>query len=161
MTKLPTDMDHSDSGAAHGDVTGVFKSGDMPLQRLNSGTNSAVSDVAVDRAAEDLDTAKSLVDFDTGMTPITRAPVEEEAPDPKVKVTDTLESLEASVAKVDALVQSVEQRQSQIEDAHQKAEAMLAEVNRIAEAMTFSDSLRDRINATVARTRRLRGENGK
>lgn len=62
MTKLPTDMDHSDSGAAHGDVTGVFKSGDMPLQRLNSGTNSAVSDVAVDRAAEDLDTAKSLVD---------------------------------------------------------------------------------------------------
>jgi hypothetical protein len=38
---------------------------------------------------------------------------------------------------------------------------MLAEVNRIAEAMTFSDSLRDRINATVARTRRLRGENGK
>jgi cell division septum initiation protein DivIVA len=78
-----------------------------------------------------------------------------------VKVADTLESLEASVAKVDALVQSVEQRQSQIEDAHQKAEAMLAEVNRIAEAMTFSDSLRDRINATVARTRRLRGENGK
>jgi hypothetical protein len=64
------------------------------------------------------------------------------------------------VAKVDALVQSVEQRQSQIEDAHNKAEAMLAEVSRIAEALTFSNALRDRINATVARTKRLRGNDG-
>ena len=160
MTKLPTDMDQSDSGAAHGEVTGVFKSGDMPVQRLNSGTNSAVSDVAVERGAEDFHTAQDVVDADSGLTPITRAPIEEEV-DPRAKVDETLESLEASAAKVDALVQSVEQRQSQIEEAHQKAEAMLAEVNRIAEAMTFSDSLRERINATVARTRRLRGENGK
>ena len=160
MTKLPTDMDHSDSGAPHGEVTGVFKSGDMPLQRLNSGTNSAVSDVAVDRGAEEFQPTQTF-GVEQGMTPITRAPVEEELVDPKAKIADTLESLEASAAKVDALVQSVEQRQSQIEEAHQKAEAMLAEVNRIAEAMTFSDSLRERINSTVARTRRLRGENGK
>jgi hypothetical protein len=37
---------------------------------------------------------------------------------------------------------------------------MLDEVNRIAEALTFSNELRDRINATVARTKRLRGNDG-
>lgn len=159
MSKLPGTDDH-ESGASHGEVTGVFKSGDMPVHRLNSGTNSAVSDVAVDRGADDF-RADELIGTEQELTPITRAPVSEEGPDPVVSVANTLENLEASVAKVDALVQSVEQRQSQIEEAHQKAEAMLAEVNRIAEAMTFSDTLRERINATVARTRRLRGENGK
>lgn len=161
MTQLPTDKDKHVSTTQDDEVTGVFKSGELPIHRLNSGTNSAVSDVAVDRAAED--PRNTGFEAPDALTPITRGAISTEGIEPKGAgtVEEALDSLEASVAKADALVQSVEQRQSQIDEAYQKAEAMLAEVNRIAAAMTFSDSLRERVNATVARTRRLRGQSGK
>ena len=159
MTKLPTGTEGSDSPNGHGETPGVFKSGDMPVHRLSPGATSAVSEVAVERGVEPV-LADMGTEDETALTPISHIAVEE-APPSKTTVEEKLEDLEASAAKVEAIIQSVEQRQSQIEDAHQKAEAMLNEVNRIAEALTFSNALRDRINATVARTRRLRGEQGK
>jgi hypothetical protein len=159
MTKLPTGTEGGDSPNAHGEAPGVFKSGDMPVHRLSPGATSAVSEVAVERGVEPVLSDMGTED-ETALTPISHIAVED-APSSRTTAEEKLEDLEVSVAKVDAIVQSVEQRQAQIEEAHQKAEAMLSEVNRIAEAMTFSNALRDRINATLARTRRLRGDNGK
>lgn len=157
MSKLPTGSDSHDSANSHGEVTGVFKSGEIPVHRLSEGANSAVSEVAVEREADPVLTHSSI-DYESALTPISLGTTDE-TPVAKTVAEEKIETLEASVAKVDALVQSVEQRQSQIEEAHQKAEAMLEEVTRIAEALTFSNDLRDRINATVARTKRLRGGN--
>ena len=64
--------------------------------------------------------------------------------------------LEASLAKVEETVQSIEQRRVQIEETYQKAEAMLAEAHRISASLQLGDALRERIEATVARTRGLR-----
>ena len=158
MSNIPTSPDEKNSEGSLPETTSVFKSGDPTVQRLNPGANSAVSDVAVARAAEDSFQKSELIP-EASESPAERSLVDEEST-AAASATATLENLEATVAKVDALVQSVEQRQSQIEDAHSKAEAMLAEVNRIAEALTFSDSLRERINATVARTKRLRSNGG-
>lgn len=140
--------------APHTESAAVFKSDEIHVQRFNAGTNSAVSDVPVERAAFE---GRSGVDHDDGpeLTPITRA-AEAADDDPAPQPAGGLDAIDAAVAKVDELVQAVEARQAQIEEAQQKAEATLAEVNRIAEALTFSNALRERINATVARTRRLR-----
>ena len=130
----------------------VFKSDEMHVQRFNAGTNSAVSDVPVERAAFE---GRSSGDHGTepAFAPVTHAAgADIPAPAPAAE----LGAIAVAAAKVDGLVQAVESRQAQIEEAHQKAEATLAEVNRIAEALTFSNALRERINATVARTRRLR-----
>jgi hypothetical protein len=53
-------------------------------------------------------------------------------------------------------VQSIEQRRAQIEETYQKAEAMLAEAQRISASLQVGDALRQRIEATIARTRGLR-----
>lgn len=158
MTNIPTGPDATEPENPSIEVTGVFKSGDLAVQRLKPGATSAVSDIAVERASEDLFQKSELISEASASPPV--APVVDEGAAAVASAAETLETLEETVAKVDALVQSVEQRQSQIEDAHNKAEAMLAEVSRIAEALTFSNALRDRINATVARTKRLRGNDG-
>jgi phosphoribosylformylglycinamidine (FGAM) synthase-like enzyme len=158
MSNIHTGSDENNLEHPQPETTGVFKSGDPTVQRLNAGANSAVSDVAVARAAEDSFQKSELIPAVSESIP-ERSSVDEGST-AVVSATETLQNLEATVAKVDALVQSVEQRQTQIEDAHNKAEAMLAEVNRIAEALTFSNSLRERIDATVARTKRLRGNGG-
>jgi small-conductance mechanosensitive channel len=158
MSNIHTGSDENHSEHPHSETASVFKSGDPTVQRLNPGANSAVSDVAVTRAAEDSFQKSELLPTVSESIP-ERSSVDEGST-AVASATETLEKLEASAAKVDALVQSVEQRQTQIEDAHNKAEAMLAEVNRIAEALTFSNSLRERIDATVARTKRLRGNSG-
>ena len=158
MSNTPTSPEEKNSESSPTETTSVFKSGDPTVQRLKAGANSAVSDVAVARAAEDSFQKSELIPSVSESIP-ERSSIEEGSK-AVASATETLEKLEASAAKVDALVQSVEQRQTQIEDAHNKAEAMLAEVNRIAEALTFSNSLRERIDATVARTKRLRGNSG-
>jgi hypothetical protein len=158
MSNIHTGSDEHNLEHPHPETTSVFKSGDPTVHRLNAGANSAVSDVAVTRAAEDSFQKSELIPAVSESTP-ERSSVDEGST-VVASATETLEKLEASAAKVDALVQSVEQRQTQIEDAHNKAEAMLAEVNRIAEALTFSNTLRERIDATVARTKRLRGNSG-
>jgi septal ring factor EnvC (AmiA/AmiB activator) len=158
MTNISTGSGEPESKNPSTEFTAVIKSGDPSVQRLKEGSNSVVSNIAVERSVESLsfqsEVASDAVSIDPAQSPI------DEATRAATQTAQTLESLEVAVAKVDALVQSVEQRQSEIEDAHSKAKAMLDEVNRIAEALTFSNALRDRINATVARTKRLRGNDG-
>jgi len=158
MTNISTGSGEPESKGPSAEFTAVIKSGDPSVQRLKEGSNSVVSNIAVERSVENLSfqsaAASDAVSIDPALSPI------DDATRAATQTAQTLESLEVAVAKVDALVQSVEQRQSEIEDAHSKAKAMLDEVNRIAEALTFSNALRDRINATVARTKRLRGNDG-
>lgn len=156
MTNNSTDSNESGSKSSPGELAAVIKSGDPVVQRFNEGTNSVVSDVAIDRTPENL--LPQSESYPTAASPA--SPQGEIAP-VAAQAAQTLENLEIAVAKADALVQSVEQRQSEIEDAYSKAQAMLDEVNRIAEALTFSDALRERINATVTRTKRLRANDGK
>jgi len=126
----------------------------MAPQRINAMTNSAVSDVAVERGIEELPDAAASVGIEPAQTNDLQAV--DEAVFAAASVTQSLEDLQASMAKVNEVVQTVEQRQLQIEEAHQKAEAMLAEVSRISAALSFDNALRERIEATIARTRRLR-----
>lgn len=142
------------SGSGESETRGVFKSADNAPQRINEMTNSAVSDVAVERGTETLpNSAASVVIEPAQMNDLQAA---DESVAAAASVTQSLEDLQASMAKVNEVVQTVEQRQVQIEEAHQKAEAMLAEVSRISAALSFDNALRERIEATIARTRRLR-----
>lgn len=159
MSKLPTDSVHHDSRDGAIEPGGVFKSGDVAVHRLSEGSNSAVSGIAVERSVELPRAAEEHES--SGMTPITRASSSRDEPVENPVTVGTFDTMQSAIAKADALMETVAQRQSQIEEAQHKAEATLAEVNRIAAALTFSDALRERINATVARTRRLRSENGK
>lgn len=142
------------AGTGESESRGVFKSADMAPQRINAMTNSAVSDVAVERGIEELPDAAASVGIEPAQTNDLQAV--DEAVFAAASVTQSLEDLQASMAKVNEVVQTVEQRQLQIEEAHQKAEAMLAEVSRISAALSFDNALRERIEATIARTRRLR-----
>ena len=142
------------AGTGESESRGVFKSADMAPQRINAMTNSAVSDVAVERGIEELPDAAASVGIEPAQTNDLQAV--DEAVFAAATVTQSLEDLQASMAKVNEVVQTVEQRQLQIEEAHQKAEAMLAEVSRISAALSFDNALRERIEATIARTRRLR-----
>lgn len=159
MTTVQTGPEDHDAGSPNHEGAGVFKSGEPQIRRLNAGMNSAVSDVAIEHAALD-DGHRADVDVEPA-SPVSAWAVQDGVPDASGSPAGDLDAVESAVAKVDAIVQSMEARQAQIEAAHEKAEAMLAEVNRIAEELTISDALRDRINATVARTRRLRGETGR
>ena len=129
--KIPA---HPESGHSS-----VFKSSGVTVHRLNSATNSAVSDVAVARGIEEIPTGHSIDSEIAALTP-----------------GDAEGVLEASLAKVEETVQSIEQRRVQIEETYQKAEAMLAEAHRISASLQLGDALRERIEATVARTRGLR-----
>lgn len=150
-------------GASETEVRGVFKSADTAPQRMNSMTNSAVSDVAVERGSVDAVLDRVIEEPGTavaGGTVETAAADTgnhaEEASSAAATAAQSLQELQSSMAKVNEVVQSVEERQTRIEEAHQKAEAMLAEVNRISAALSFDNALRERIEATIARTRRLR-----
>lgn len=138
--------------------SGVFKSAESTPQKFKAGTNYAVSDVAVERAEEsaiasierraegapEAPTA-SLSDVDIVETSLPSAP-------------DPAEELRAAAQKAEAIVESIAEREAKIEESYRKAEAMLNEVERIKESLTFDDALRRRIEATVARTRGLRGK---
>ena len=150
-------------GASESEVGGVFKSADIAPQRMNSMTNSAVSDVAVERGSVDMMIDRVIEEVVTpSFDGFVETPAEttltaaEESRSAAAAAAQSLQEIQASMAKVNEVVQSVEERQSRIEEAHQKAEAMLAEVNRISEALSFDNALRERIQATIARTRRLR-----
>ena len=146
-------MDGDSKGVA-GAVAGVFKSAEMAPHKLNPGTNSAVSDVAVDRDAElashhAVDSpaqpqAPAVPSGDSGTAAIEQV------------VSSATDQLQASVAKADAAIRSIEERQVALEESFQKAEAMVAEVARMSASMSLNDDLRKRIAATIKRTRGLR-----
>ncbi|MBM4192509.1 MAG: hypothetical protein FJ196_05585 [Gammaproteobacteria bacterium] len=146
MAKRKSTDSNKNKSTASDQAAGVFKSDETIVSRLQEGTRFAVSNTAVMRDPEGSSTAEETTD-----------PAGTETDPAETQATRMLENLEEAIAKADTFIQSAEQRQSEIEDAHRQAKAMLEEINRIAEALTFSNALRDRINATVARTKRLRG----
>ncbi len=139
-----------------GPKSAVFKSAEHGPTKMNSMTNSAVSDVAVERVAEAVAPAKPgspEIERAAAISPVTEPPGQAEAAAP-AKVA---EEVAASMAKVGAAVQSIEERQAEINESFHKAEELLAEVTRVRDALTFNDDLRDRIERTISRTRNLRG----
>lgn len=146
-------MDGDSKGAA-GAVAGVFKSAEIAPHKLAPGTNSAVSDVAVDRDAEAFSNqvvnspappqASAMPSEDSGTAAIDQL------------VTSATDQLQASVAKADAAIRSIEERQMALEESFHKAEEMVAEVARMSASMSLNDDLRKRIAATIKRTRGLR-----
>lgn len=138
-----------------GPKSAVFKSADHGPTKMNELTNSAVSDVAVERAAEDFTPANFEVPTNEPAAPL---PITEPAEDQGVAAAaKAAEEIAASMAKVEAAVQSIEERQAEISESFHKAEELLAEVNRVRDALTFNDDLRNRIERTISRTRSLRG----
>lgn len=138
--------------------SGVFKSAENTPQKFKAGTNSAVSDVAVERAEE-----SAIASIERRVEGAPEAPtaslsdvdiVEASLP----SAPDPAEELRAAAQKAEAIVESIAEREAKIEESYRKAEAMLNEVERIKESLTFDDALRRRIEATVARTRGLRGK---
>jgi len=138
-----------------GPESAIFKSADHGPTKMNPLTNSAVSDVAVERAAEDFTPAnfEVLTNEPAAPLPITK-PAEDQGVAAAAKAA---EEIAASMAKVEAAVQSIEERQAEISESFHKAEELLAEVNRVRDALTFNDDLRNRIERTISRTRSLRG----
>jgi hypothetical protein len=149
--------------------SGILKSAKSGPQRMSEFVNSAVSEAAVDRAEVDVKKNEVYVgqaaqgapnDVFVGATPgatadevFVGAAAEPMKADP---VTQALEELQGSLQRANTAVESVEERQAQIEAVYKKAEQMLEEVTRISEAMTVSSALRDRIKATMTRTKDLR-----
>ncbi|MFM8518654.1 MAG: hypothetical protein ACKODA_12410 [Nevskiaceae bacterium] len=138
--------------------SGVFKSAESTPQKFKAGTNSAVSDVAVERSEE-----SAIASIERRVEGAPEAPtasrsdvdiVESSLP----SAPDPAEELRAAAQKAEAIVESIAEREAKIEESYRKAEAMLNEVERIKESLTFDDALRRRIEATVARTRGLRGK---
>lgn len=146
---------------------GVLKSTSSGPQRMNQFTNSAVSDSAVDRAAVGFQKnevyigdapALSQNEVYVGEAPAV-SPNEVfigQVPEPITDGSVQVDALQESLKKADAIVESFAERQAHLADAYNKAEKMLEEVTRIKEALTFDDKLRERIEATIARTKSLR-----
>lgn len=134
----------------------IFKSAEPSLTRMNSAMDSAISDVAVDRAvpiASPTDSETSTIEFSLPLG----VPPESEETLGASTAAKAVEAITASMAKVEAAVQSIEAREAEISESHQRAEELLAEVNRVRNALTFNDELRQRIDRTINRTRTLRG----
>lgn len=146
----------SDLSSGRDEVTGVFKSAGYTLQKINPVTNSAVSDVAVERMleAEHSHPDPSLADADNLPT---LGPAPAVVADPVAAAAAAVaDELRASVAKADAAVQFIEERQAALEGTYQKAEMLLSEVARVSAALDLTDDLRQRIESTIRRTRMLR-----
>jgi hypothetical protein len=157
---MSTKNNESEGGAhsSHESERGkLFKSSEVAVQRLNSATNSAVSDVALSRGIEEIPTGE-WVDkaVPSAIPPSAQPEVDPSAVTPVPTPDEPETALEASLAKVEETVQSIEQRRAQIEETYHKAEAMLAEAQRITASLQVGDALRERIEATIARTRGLR-----
>lgn len=149
------------------DETSILKSAKSGPQRMSEFVNSAVSDNAVDRSELEIQQNELYVgagqetrpnEVYVGSSPdITPNEVfVGQASDPLTPQQQQVETLQDTLAKADAIVESFEQRQAKLAEAYDQAEKMLEEVARIKEALTFDNKLRERIEATIARTKSLR-----
>lgn len=138
----------------HRSDDGVLKSASSGPQRMSEFTNSAVSDIAVARSEVEFHKNEIYV----GHTPevVPNEVYVGSTPEPVSTEAAPVDELQETLKKADAIVESFEQRQAQLAEAYDKAEKMLEEVARIKEALTFDDKLRERIEATIARTKSLR-----
>ncbi len=136
------------------DATSVLKSTTSGPQRMSEFVNSAVSENAVDRSELNIQQNKIFVGSSPDVTP--NEVFVGQAPDPLTPQQQQVETLQDTLAKADAIVESFEQRQAKLAETYDQAEKMLEEVTRIKEALTFDNKLRERIEATIARTKSLR-----
>lgn len=173
---------------------GVFKSQDIAPQKMSKFANSAVSDKAVERSAEEPRPNSTYVgpmqkapeggvyvgpEQEVGEGGVYVGPQQEASADglyvgpsaepgdnsvhigaepesPVDPVATKMEELQQSMAQVEEMRQNIEQRQAEVDQKMQEAEVMLAKVVRLSESLLVDDSLRKRIEATIARTRGLR-----
>jgi len=149
------------------DETSVLKSANSGPQRMSEFVNSAVSDGAVERSEIEIQKNEVYVGEGAQIRPnevyVGTAPQVTpdevfvgQGPDPRMPQQQQVEALQDTLAKADAIVESFEQRQAKLAEAYDQAEKMLEEVARIKEALTFDSKLRERIEATIARTKSLR-----
>jgi hypothetical protein len=138
--------------------SGVFKSAESTPQKFTPGSNFAVSDVAVEHSQPAAVTPiEHHVEGALQPTAADRSKgdiAEASLPAPP----DPAEDLRAAAQRAEAIVESIAAREAKIEESCRKAEAMLNELVRVKESLTFDDALRRRIDATVARTRGLRSK---
>lgn len=146
------------------DEAGILKSASSGPQRMSEFVNSAVSESAVSRAEAEIKKNEVYV----GSSPAvmsnevfvdqTSEPLqpEEHKPEAQKPEEQKVDALQETLAKADAIVESFEQRQAKLAEVYDQAEKMLEEVSRIKEALTFDNKLRERIEATIARTKNLR-----
>lgn len=136
------------------DDSGILKSTNSGPQRMSEFVNSAVSDTAVVRS--EVETQKNEVY--AGATPeaVPNEVFIGQVPEAQKPEEQKVDALQETLAKADAIVESFEQRQAKLAEVYDQAEKMLEEVSRIKEALTFDNKLRERIEATIARTKNLR-----
>jgi hypothetical protein len=136
------------------DESGILKSTTSAPQRMNEFMNSAVSESAVSRA--EVEIHKNQVHVGATPTIVPNEVFVGQSPDTSTEEDTKVDALQDTLAKADALVESFEQRQAKLAEVYDQAEKMLEEVSRIKEALTFDNKLRERIEATIARTKNLR-----
>lgn len=156
---------HTPDSSDAGNEGGVFKSAESTPQKMNAFTNSAVSDTAVERSADEGRTDEVY----SGDVPVAQRDevflgAEPQQSTDEVFIGAQPESAEAealdvatqSLSKMDVLVLEAQERRQQLDTAYREAEQMLERVNEISKAMVLNDQLRERLNQTVARTKGLR-----
>lgn len=138
----------------HSGDDGILKSASSVPQRMSEFSNSAVSDIAVARSEAEFHKSEIYL----GHTPevVPNEVYVGQTPERSSGDAAHVEELQETLKKADAIVESFEERQAQLAEAYDKAEKMLEEVARIKDALTFDDRLRERIEATIARTKNLR-----
>ena len=143
-----------DSGRRKSEVAGVFKSAGVSLHTIAPGSNSAISNVAVEREAEASFSAEHVHGL-TGDALPTLSVAAADSVFPAGGIEKVAEELRATMAKVDTTVQAIEARNAELELSVQKAQALLDDVSRVGAALSLNDDLRKRIEATIRRTRAL------
>ncbi|MEN9526306.1 MAG: hypothetical protein RLY56_257 [Pseudomonadota bacterium] len=136
------------------DEHGIVKSTSSGPQRMSEFVNSAVSDSAVSRA--EVEIQKNEVYVGASPEAVPNEVFVGHTPEPLKLEENKVDALQETLAKADAIVESFEQRQAKLTEVYDQAEKMLEEVSRIKEALTFDNKLRERIEATIARTKNLR-----
>ncbi len=136
------------------DEHGIVKSTSSGPQRMSEFVNSAVSDSAVSRA--EVEIQKNEVYVGASPEAVPNEVFVGHTPEPLKLEENKVDALQETLAKADAIVDSFEQRQAKLTEVYDQAEKMLEEVSRIKEALTFDNKLRERIEATIARTKNLR-----
>lgn len=144
--KKPTEEHRADDG--------VLKSASSGPQRMSEFTNSAVSETAVSRSEVEFQKNEIYVGHTPDVVP--NEVYIGASPEPISDESTQVDALQETLKKADAIVESFEERQAKLAEAYDKAEKMLEEVTRIKESLTFDDKLRERIEATIARTKNLR-----
>jgi len=162
----------NDNKVSDGHVRGeesseLFKSSGMTPHKVDAFSNSAVSGHAVDHLDAEPVENKVFVGFEphalkddlhVGSAPQGSDQVHV-GNSPEAVAPDTysaMDELDASVRKAEQMMQAVEAQRAEVESKLQEAQLMLQQVEQIKAFISVDDSLRNRINATVARTASLR-----